>query len=71
MNLFLILRLNLIISADPLTKNVKHFPSSVNLTTNETQTNINFDEQLISKLVLALNLLQKNLRKTKRLYTNN
>ena len=71
MNLFLILRLNLIISTDPLTNNVKHFPSSVNLATNESQTNINFDEQLISKLVLALNLLQKNLRKTKSLYTNN
>ena len=71
MNLFLTLRLNLIISTDPLTNNVKHFPSSVNLATNESQTNINFDEQLISKLVLTLNLLQKNLRKTKRLYTNN
>ena len=28
-------------------------PSSVNLATNETLTNINFDEQLISKLILA------------------
>ena len=30
-------------------------PSSVNLATNETVTNINFDEQLISKLIVALN----------------
>ena len=30
-------------------------PSSVNLATNETVTKINFDEQLISKLVVALN----------------
>ena len=30
-------------------------PSSVNLTTNETATKINFDDQLISKLIVALN----------------
>ena len=30
-------------------------PSSVNLATNETVTKINFDEQLISKLIVALN----------------
>ena len=30
-------------------------PSSVNLATNKTVTKINFDEQLISKLVVALN----------------
>ena len=30
-------------------------PSSVNLATNETVTNTNFDEQLISKLIVALN----------------
>ena len=30
-------------------------PSSVNLATNETVTEINFDEQLISKLIVALN----------------
>ena len=30
-------------------------PSSVNLTTNETVTEIDFDEQLISKLIVALN----------------
>ena len=30
-------------------------PSSVNLATNETVTNINFDEQLISKLIVVLN----------------
>ena len=30
-------------------------PSSINLTTNETVSKINFDEQLISKLIVALN----------------
>ena len=30
-------------------------PSSVNYATNETVTKINFDEQLISKLIVALN----------------
>ena len=30
-------------------------PSSVNLATNETVTKINFDEQLLSKLIVALN----------------
>ena len=30
-------------------------PSSVNLATNETVTKINFEEQLISKLIVALN----------------
>ena len=30
-------------------------PSSINLPTNETVTKINFDEQLISKLIAALN----------------
>ena len=30
-------------------------PSSVNLATNETVTKINFDEKLISKLILTLN----------------
>ena len=30
-------------------------PSSVNLATNETVTTINFDKQLISKLIVALN----------------
>ena len=30
-------------------------PSSVNLATNETVTKINFDEQLLSKLIIALN----------------
>ena len=30
-------------------------PSSVNLATNETATTINFEEQLISKLIVALN----------------
>ena len=58
MNLFLILRLNLIISTDFLTNNVQHFPqiaSSFNLATNKTVTTINFDEQLIAKLIVALN----------------
>ena len=32
-----------------------YIPSSVNLRTNETVTKINFDEQLISKLMVALN----------------
>ena len=32
-----------------------YIPSSVNLRTNETVTKINFDEQLISKLIVALN----------------
>ena len=35
--------------------NDSSIPSSVNLATNETVTNINFDEQLISKLIVALN----------------
>ena len=30
-------------------------PSSVNLATNEAATTVNFDEQLISKLIVALN----------------
>ena len=56
MDLFLILKLNIFfdqqrtaIFAD------SSIPSSVNLATNETVTNINFDEQLISKLIVALN----------------
>ena len=33
----------------------RSIPSSVNLATNETVTNINFSEQLISKLIVAVN----------------
>ena len=49
----------LIISAGSLTKNVLQFPwiahTSFNLATNEAVTTVNFDEQLISKLIVALN----------------
>ena len=51
MSLFVILRLNLIISADSLTNNTQQFPQ---IATNETVTTRNFNEQLISKLVVAL-----------------
>ena len=57
MDLFLILRLKLIISTDSLTNNVQQFPRIapyLHLATNETVTKIKFDEQLISKLIVAL-----------------
>ena len=57
MNLFLISRLKLIILIDSLSKNVQQFPQIApgNLETNETVTAINFHEQLITKLIVALN----------------
>ena len=62
MNLFLILRLKLIISPDSLTNNAQQLPQTVPYLTrtvkpetNENVATINFDEELISKLILVLN----------------
>ena len=60
MNLFLILRLKLIISTDSLTNNVQQFPRitpylPMSILQQMKLTNINFDEQLISKLIVVLN----------------
>ena len=60
MNLFLILRLKLIISIDSLTNNVQQFPRitpylPMSILQQMKLTNINFDEQLISKLIVVLN----------------
>ena len=54
MNLFLILRLKLSISTDSLTNNIQQFPRIAPYIP-VTVTKINFDEQLISKLIAALN----------------
>ena len=60
MNFFLILRLKLITSAfftqqrAVISTNIS-IPFFINLATNETVTKINFDEQLIAKLIVALN----------------
>ena len=60
MNFFLILRLKLIISTDSLTNNVQQFPRitpylPMSILQQMKLTNINFDEQLISKLIVVLN----------------
>ena len=54
MNLFPILRLKLIISKE------SSIPSFVNYAANETVIKINFDEQLISKLIVTLNPYKVN-----------
>ena len=53
-NLFLILRLKVIILTDSLSTDTS-IPSSVNLAINKPVTTINFDKHVISKLIVALN----------------
>ena len=57
MNLFLILRLKLIISTDSFTNNVEQFPwiTPCQSCNKWNLTKINLDEQLISKLIVTLN----------------